>query len=130
LGIRPGGSMTSPERPPDPHPPTETNDPAPRAAMDGQQPAPPSDGSDFITLSTPHRDSRDAVTWPVVVAAGVYVVILLFSKIHIVAFAFIVALFFTAVLNPLDKRLERLGLHKSAAASLVLLAGIIVFGLI
>jgi predicted PurR-regulated permease PerM len=133
--------MTSPERPPDSHPPAETNDPATRAAMDGQQAAPPSDGSDFIALSTPHRDSRDAVTWPVrvaaawswrllAVAAGVYVVILLFSKIHIVAFAFIVALFFTAVLNPLDKRLERLGLHKSAAASLVLLAGIIVFGLI
>ena len=62
--------MTSPERPPDPHPPAETSDPATRAAMDGQQPAPPSDGSDFITLSTPHRDSRDAVTWPVRVAAA------------------------------------------------------------
>ena len=79
--------MTSPEPPPDPHPPAEANDPGPRAAMVGQQPAPPSDGSDFITLSTPHRDSRDAVIWPVrvaaawswrllVVAAGLYVVIL------------------------------------------------------
>jgi predicted PurR-regulated permease PerM len=133
--------MTSPQPPPDPHPPADTNEPAARTALDGQQPAPPSDGSDFITLSTPHRDSRDAVIWPVrvaaawswrllVVAAGIDVVILLFSKIHIVAFAFIVALFFTAVLNPLDKRLESLGLHKSAAASLVLLTGIIVFGLI
>ena len=133
--------MTSPEPPPDPHPPAELNDPAARAAMDGQQPAPPSDGSDFITLSTPHRDSRDAVIWPVrvaaawswrllVIGAGLYVVIVLFSKIHLVAFAFILALFFTAVLNPLEKRLETLGLHKSAAASLVLLAGIVVFGLI
>jgi Predicted permease len=133
--------MTSPEPPPDPHPPAEANDPGPRAATVGQQPAPPSDGSDFIPLSTPPRDSRDAVIWPVrvaaawswrllVVAAGLYVVILLFSKIHIVAFAFIVALFFTAVLNPVDKWLESLGLHKSAAASLVLLAGIVVVGLI
>ena len=133
--------MTSPEPPPDPHPPAELNDPAARAAMDGQQPAPPNDGSDFITLSTPHRDSRDAVIWPVrvaaawswrllVIGAGLYVVIVLFSKIHLVAFAFILALFFTAVLNPLEKRLETLGLHKSAAASLVLLAGIVVFGLI
>jgi putative heme transporter len=133
--------MTSPEPPPDQHPPAEANDPGARAAVDGQQPAQPSDGSDFITLSTPHRDSRDAVIWPVrvaaawswrllVLAAGLYVVILLFSKIHLVAFAFIVALFFTAVLNPVDKWLESLGLHKSAAASLVLLAGIVVFGLI
>ena len=133
--------MTSPEPPPGPHPPPETNDPAARTAMDGQQPAPPSDGSYFITLSTPHRDSRDAVIWPVRVAAAwswrlltiaiaLYLVLIVFSKIHIVAFAFIVALFFTAVLHPLEKRLESLGLHKSAAASLVLFAGLIVFGLI
>ena len=101
----------------------------------------PNDGSDFITLSTPHRSSKDAVIWPVrvaaawswrllVVAAAIYLVFMVFSKIHIVAFSFIVALFFTAVLNTLDKRLEGFGLHKSAAASLVLLAGVVVFGLI
>jgi predicted PurR-regulated permease PerM len=132
--------MTSAEPPHDPR--IDAEDPAARAAMDGQQPIPPpNDGSDFITLSTPERSSMEAVIWPVrvaaawswrllVIAVGLYVVLLVFSKLSLIAFAVIVALFFTSVLNPLEKRLERLGLHRSASASLVLLAGIIVFGLI
>jgi putative heme transporter len=133
--------MTSAEPPHDPPSTADAGDLGAPVAMDGQQAIPPNDGSDFITLSTPHRSSEDAVIWPVrvaaawswrllVVAAAIYLVFMVFSKIHIVAFSFIVALFFTAVLNTLDKRLEGFGLHKSAAASLVLLAGVVVFGLI
>jgi predicted PurR-regulated permease PerM len=104
-------------------------------------PAVPNDGSDFITLSTPDRSSTDAVIWPIrvaaawswrllVIAVGVYVVLLVLQKVSLVAFAVIVALFFTAVLHPLEKRLEGAGLQKSFATAIVLLGGVIVVGLI
>jgi putative heme transporter len=89
----------------------------------------------------PGRPASDAVIWPVRVAAAwswriivivgvLYLFAMAFERLTLVAFAFVLALFFTAVLHPLENRLRRLGLHKSLASALVLLAGIVVFGLV
>jgi predicted PurR-regulated permease PerM len=89
----------------------------------------------------PGRSASDAVTWSVRVAAAwswriivivlaLYLSLLAFEHLTLVVFAFVLALFFTAVLHPLESRLRRLGLHRSLASALVLIAGIVVFGLI
>jgi putative heme transporter len=113
----------------------------PKASAENAEPAVPNDGSDFITLSTPDRSSTEAVIWPIRVAAAwawrflvvgafVYFTLRLLDKISLVVFAVVIALFLTAVLHPPEKRLETLGLRKSFATALVLLAGVAVFGLI
>ncbi|WP_375489333.1 AI-2E family transporter [uncultured Jatrophihabitans sp.] len=77
----------------------------------------------------------EAVTWPVrvaaawswrllVIAAGIYVLLLIFGKIELVAFSFILALFLTAVLHPLERQLRRVPGPKSLSAALALLIGI------
>jgi putative heme transporter len=87
------------------------------------------------------RPASDAVIWPVRVAAAwswrviaivlaLYLVLLAFERLTLVAFAFILALFFTAVLHPLESKLRSLGLQKSLSTALVLFAGVIVFGLV
>jgi len=86
----------------------------------------------------PHRDTRDAVeavTWPVRVAAawswrvlaialGVWVLGQAFIRVELVAFSFVLALFFTAVLHPLELRLRRLPGPRSLSAGLALLIGV------
>lgn len=101
--------MTTPERPPDPRTPM---------------------------LSNPRRDATEAVTWGVRVAAawtwrllllglGVYVFLRLFLTVELVAFAFIIALFLTAVLHPLEVRLRRLFRRfRSGSALFTLLFGV------
>lgn len=83
------------------------------------------------------RDAVEAVTWPVRVAAawswrllviGLAVLILarIFNRIELVAFSFVVALFFTAVLHPLEVMLRRIPGPRSISAALALLIGLAV----
>jgi len=85
------------------------------------------------------RDAVESVTWPVRVAAawtwrlliigiGVYALLKLFMKVELVAFSFILALFFTAVLHPLEVALRRVPGPRSVSAGLALLIGIAVLG--
>jgi putative heme transporter len=81
------------------------------------------------------RDAVDAVTWPVrvaaawswrllVIALGVWLLGQVFSRIELVAFSFVLALFFTAVLHPVEMRLRRLHGPPSLSAGLALLVGV------
>lgn len=83
------------------------------------------------------RSPEDAVTWHVRVAAAwswrlliiglaIYVVARIFDRIELVAFSFVLALFFTAVLHPLERSLRRLPGSRSVSALLALLVGILV----
>jgi predicted PurR-regulated permease PerM len=85
---------------------------------------------------TPRR-AGDAVTWPVqvaaawtwrllLIAAGLYVLGQIFFRIELVAFSFVLALFFTAVLHPLERALRRLPGPRSLSAALAMLIGILV----
>lgn len=80
-------------------------------------------------------DPVDAVTYPVRVAAawtwrllviglGLYVVAQIFFRVELVAFSFVLALFFTAVLHPLEIALRRLPGSRSVSSLLALLIGI------
>ncbi|MDT4891831.1 MAG: putative heme transporter [Pseudonocardiales bacterium] len=101
-------------------------DPPPEAAP---QPGTP-------VLSDTRRDAIEAVTWGVRVAAawtwrllliglGVYVLGRIFQRIELVAFSFVLALFLTAVLHPIEKRLRQwLPGPKSLPAALALLVGV------
>jgi predicted PurR-regulated permease PerM len=82
------------------------------------------------------RSASDAVTWPVRVAAEwswrllVILVILwvlsrAFLRIELVAFSFVIALFFTAVLHPLEVHLRRIPGPRSVSAALALLIGVL-----
>jgi predicted PurR-regulated permease PerM len=85
-------------------------------------------------------NAADAVTWPVRVATawtwrllvlglGVYVLTLIFDRVELVAVSFILALFFTAILHPLEARLNRLMPRpRSLSAALTLLIGIAILG--
>jgi predicted PurR-regulated permease PerM len=85
-----------------------------------------------------HHDSAvETVTWPVRVAAawswrllviglGLYVLARMFSRIELVAFSFVLALFFTAVLHPLEVLLRRVPGPRSVSALLALLIGVAV----
>jgi predicted PurR-regulated permease PerM len=93
-------------------------------------------------LSNPYRDANEAVTWGVRVAAawtwrllvigvGLYVFVRIFGRIELVAFSFVLALFFTAVLHPLERLLHaRLRGPRSIPAVLALLVGILVLAAI
>ena len=82
------------------------------------------------------RSAGDAVTWQVRLAAawtwrllllglGVYVLGQIFLRIELVALSFVLALFLTAILHPLERRLRRvLPRPRSLPAALALLVGI------
>jgi predicted PurR-regulated permease PerM len=85
------------------------------------------------------RDAVDSVTWPVRVAAAwswrllvvglaVWLLGQIFVRVELVAFSFVVALFFTAVLHPLELRLRRIPGPPSLSAGLALLIGVAVLG--
>ncbi len=84
-----------------------------------------------------YDNPEDAVTWHVRVAAAwgwrllvigvvIYVLARVFDRIELVAFSFVLALFFTAVLHPLEKSLRRLPGSRSLSAGLALLIGLLV----
>ncbi|HEV7204303.1 MAG TPA: AI-2E family transporter [Jatrophihabitans sp.] len=91
-----------------------------------------------MSEAPPKRDAVEAVTWPVRVAAawtwrlliigvGLYYLAQAFLTIELVAFSFVLALFFTAVLHPLERRLRRiLPGPPSIPAALALLIGLAV----
>jgi putative heme transporter len=91
-----------------------------------------------ISMTSP---TAEAVTWPVrvasewagrllIVALGGYILLRALERISLVAFAFVLGIFFTSVLHPLERRLRaKLG-KKSLSSAIVLLSGIIVFGLV
>lgn len=87
------------------------------------------------------RSASSAVLWSVrvasewsarllVVGVGVYVALRLFERVSLVAFAVVLALFFTAVLKPVEGRLRRFGVNRSLATAVVLLGGVVLFGLV
>jgi putative heme transporter len=80
-------------------------------------------------------DAMDEVTWGIRVAAawtwrllligfGVYVLGRIFLKIELVAFSFVLALFFTAVLHPLEVFFRRVPGSRSVSSLLALLVGL------
>jgi putative heme transporter len=80
-------------------------------------------------------NAQDAVTWPVrvaaawswrllVIGAALYILTIIFGRIELVAFSFVLALFFTAVLHPLERLLRRIPGPASISAALALLIGI------
>ena len=88
-------------------------------------------------LSNPHRDANEAVSWGVrvaaawmwrllVIGAGLYVLGHIFLSIELVAFSFILALFLTAVLHPLERVLRVVPGPRSLSAALALLIGVLV----
>lgn len=99
-----------------------------------QPPAPP---PTTPPLSDTRHNAVEAVTWPVRVAAAwawrlaligatVYVVVKELDRIGLVIFPFIIALFFTAILHPVEVRLRRrFHRRRSFSALIALLVGII-----
>ncbi|MEP7177874.1 MAG: AI-2E family transporter [Pseudonocardiales bacterium] len=89
-------------------------------------------------LSDTDHDALEAVTWQVrvaaawswrliVIGAALYLLAKIFVKIELVAFSFILALFLTAVLHPLESRLRTMmGGPKSLPAACALLFGVAV----
>ena len=87
-------------------------------------------------LSDTRRDAIEAVTWQVRVAAawtwrliligaGIYLLGKIFHRVELVAFSLVIALFFTAVLHPVERRLRRwLPKPRSLSAALTLLIGV------
>ncbi len=76
---------------------------------------------------------RAAAMWSIcllAVAVTGYLSLRVLEKVSLVAFAVILALFFTAVLYPLVNRLTNLGLHRTLSTFAVMFGGIIVFGLV
>jgi putative heme transporter len=75
---------------------------------------------------------RVAAEWAarvLLVAAAIYVLLLVLNRVRLVAFSIVVALFLTALLHPLVSRLRRLGLQRSLASLLVLVLGFAVLAL-
>lgn len=86
-------------------------------------------------LSDTRHNAIEAVTWPVRVAAAwswrlvllggtIYLIVRLASKVGLVVFAVIIALFLTAILHPLEVRLRRLPGRRSLPSLLALLVGV------
>ena len=88
-------------------------------------------------LSDTSHDAVEAVTWPVRVAAAwswrliviggaVYLTSRLLGQVGILVFSFVIALFLTAMLHPLEVRFRRLPGRKSQSALLALLVGVLI----
>lgn len=68
-----------------------------------------------------------AWTWRLLlIGFGIYVLVRIFGRVELVAFSFVLALFFTAVLHPLEKALRRIPGPRSISALLALLIGLAV----
>ncbi|WP_375474960.1 AI-2E family transporter [uncultured Jatrophihabitans sp.] len=109
----------------------------------------PTGGGDMTASSEPtraagghsddgrHSDALDTVTWGVrvgaawswrllVIGAGLYVLSRIFLRVELVAFSFVLALFFTAVLHPLERLLRKIPGPRSVSSALALLIGVAV----
>jgi putative heme transporter len=100
---------------------------------DQQVPPPTTSASERSAITSVSWAVRAAAMWALcvlaVVAAG-YVGVKLFERVSLIAFTFILSLFFTAVLVQLVNRLAALGMHRTLATALVLFMGIAVFALV
>lgn len=88
----------------------------------------------------PQEDASEAVTWGVRVAAawtwrliviglGIYVLAEIFGRIQLVAISFVIALFLTAILHPLERRIAVVVRKpRSLSALLALLLGLAILG--
>lgn len=86
------------------------------------------------------RNAAEAVTWPVRVAAAwgwrllvaaavIYGLVQILSRVGLVVFPVIIALFLTAVLQPLERQLRRVAPRPASLATLLaVLSGVIVLG--
>ena len=83
------------------------------------------------------RSAAESVSWGVrvaaawswrllVIAVGIIVIAKIFLRIELVAFSFIIALFLTAVLHPLEKQLRRIPGPRSLSSALTMLIGLAV----
>jgi predicted PurR-regulated permease PerM len=83
------------------------------------------------------RSAAESVSWGVriaaawswrllIIALGILVIAKIFLRIELVAFSFIIALFLTAVLHPLEKQLRRIPGPRSLSAALAMLIGLAV----
>lgn len=91
-------------------------------------------------LSDSRRNAAEAVTWPVRVAAAwgwrllvaaavIYALVQILSRVGLVVFPVIIALFLTAVLQPLERQLRRVAPRPASLATLLaVLCGVIVLG--
>ncbi len=124
--------MTAPPAPPEPPEPTESLGHA-ALADDDVPPAPP---PTTPPLSDTRHNAVEAVTWPVRVAAAwtwrlillgaaIYLIARELDRVGLVVFPFIIALFFTAILHPLEVRFRRLPGRRSLSALAALLVGIV-----
>jgi predicted PurR-regulated permease PerM len=86
-------------------------------------------------LSPEGRNAVEGVSWGIRVAAawswrlliiglGIYVLARIFMRVELVAFSFVIALFLTAILHPLEKQLRRIPGPASLSAALALLIGL------
>src|ERR1700712_2947331 len=100
---------------------------------------PPAPPPTTPALSDTRHNAVEAVTWPVrgaaawrgrliLVVAALYLLGRGLSYIGIVVFAFIIALFLTAILHPVEVRMRALPGRRSLHSLLALLVGIIAVG--
>jgi predicted PurR-regulated permease PerM len=105
---------------------------------DAEEPVdlPPAPPPSTPALSDTRHNAVEAVTWPVRVAAAwawrlgllaiaIYFIAKELDRVGLVVFPFIIALFFTAILHPLELRMRRLPGRQSLSALAALLVGII-----
>lgn len=76
------------------------------------------------------RVGAEAAWRLIVLAAALWLLMRVVATVQLVAFAFVVALFATALLRPAVCRLERSGLHRGLGTALVIVAGFAVVTLI
>lgn len=83
----------------------------------------PDDGPPRLTLEGAARFTALSL----VIALGVYVLVVGLAKVLVVVLPFVIALFLTAILQPLVNRLQARGLHRMLATWLVLLGSLGLF---
>jgi putative heme transporter len=90
-------------------------------------------GSDENAMEEVTWGIRVAAAWTwrlLVIGLGIYLLGRIFLKIELVAFSFVLALFFTAVLHPLEVFFRRIPGSRSVSSLLALLVGIAAFAAI
>jgi predicted PurR-regulated permease PerM len=113
----------------------ESPEPTGHADVAGSE-LPPAPPPTTPPLSDTRHNAVEAVTWPVRVAAAwawrlvliagtIYLLVKELDRVGLVVFPFIIALFLTAILHPVEVRLRRLPGRKSLSALLALLVGVI-----
>ena len=101
---------------------------------------PPAGPPPAPVLPDSRRNAAEAVTWPVRVAAAwgwrllvaaavIYALVQILSRVGLVVFPVIIALFLTAILQPLERQLRRVAPRPASLATLLaVLCGVIVLG--